>query len=45
MVFDNLETLQPRFDASYSGGDFVESPSKVNFWALWPRRSLWPIKW
>jgi signal transduction histidine kinase len=40
MVIDNLETLQPRFDASYSGGDFVGIAIDTEVWTLCPGAAL-----
>jgi signal transduction histidine kinase len=40
MFFDNLETLQPRFDASYSGGDFVGIAIDTELRALCPGAAL-----
>src|ERR1700752_2370067 len=40
MVFDNLETLQPRFAASYSGGDFVGIAIDTELRALCPGSAL-----
>lgn len=36
MVFDNLETLQPRFNASYSGNDFAGIAISSEVCAMYP---------